>query len=95
MLGCRSFRIERNSRSNRFIAEPETAWLRLKTRARKPRELAVLIEVAAWREQEAQQNTENQPERVLRSRSSRDTECAAKRENQGGDEVEAEACGLL
>jgi ribonuclease D len=37
-----------------YRAEPERAWLRLKTRVRKPRELAVLIEVAAWREREAQ-----------------------------------------
>lgn len=37
-----------------YRAEPDTAWERLKTRVRKPKELAVLIEVAAWREREAQ-----------------------------------------
>src|SRR5215467_2061099 len=37
-----------------YRAEPETAWERLKTRVRKPKELSVLMEVAAWREREAQ-----------------------------------------
>jgi ribonuclease D len=37
-----------------YRAEPERAWMRLKTRVRKPKELGVLIEVAAWREREAQ-----------------------------------------
>jgi len=37
-----------------YRMEPQKAWQRLKTRVRKPKELAVLIEVAAWREREAQ-----------------------------------------
>jgi ribonuclease D len=37
-----------------YRADPETAWERLKTRVRKPKELSVLMEVAAWREREAQ-----------------------------------------
>lgn len=37
-----------------YQAEPDLAWMRLKGRVRKPKELAVLMEIAAWREREAQ-----------------------------------------
>ncbi len=36
-----------------YRMDPDNAWQRLRTRVRKPKELAVLIEVAAWREREA------------------------------------------
>jgi ribonuclease D len=37
-----------------YALHPEDAWQRLKGRLRKPREIAVLMEAAAWREREAQ-----------------------------------------
>jgi ribonuclease D len=37
-----------------YEQHPENAWERLRHRARKPRDLAVLMELAAWREIEAQ-----------------------------------------
>ena len=37
-----------------YRMEPEEAWKRLKLRVRKPVELAILQELAAWREREAQ-----------------------------------------
>ena len=37
-----------------YEQHPEHAWERFKTRARKPRDLAVLMDLAAWRESEAQ-----------------------------------------
>ncbi len=37
-----------------YRLDPDCAWERLKARVRKPKELAVLMEVAAWREREAQ-----------------------------------------
>ncbi|MBN8984636.1 MAG: ribonuclease D, partial [Rhizobiales bacterium] len=48
-----------------YDADPSRAWERLKNRVRKPKELAILMEVAAWREREAQ--TRNVPRsRVLK-----------------------------
>lgn len=37
-----------------YETQPRDAWLRLKGRVRKPREVALLMELAAWRESEAQ-----------------------------------------
>ena len=37
-----------------YDLQPDAAWRRLKIRSRKPRYLAVLIELATWREEEAQ-----------------------------------------
>jgi len=37
-----------------YEQHPERAWERFKTRARKPRDLAVLMDLAGWRESEAQ-----------------------------------------
>lgn len=37
-----------------YEVRPENAWQRLKGRIRKPKELALLMELAAWREREAQ-----------------------------------------
>ncbi len=37
-----------------YLTEPKDAWRRLKMRARTPMELAIMIEVAAWRERTAQ-----------------------------------------
>lgn len=37
-----------------YEVKPENAWQRLKGRIRKPKEVALLMEVAAWREREAQ-----------------------------------------
>ena len=37
-----------------YRGDPELAWQRLKSRVRKPKDLGVLMEVAAWREREAQ-----------------------------------------
>lgn len=48
-----------------YEVKPENAWLRLKGRIRKPRELPLLMEIAAWREREAQ-NRDVPRQRVLK-----------------------------
>ncbi|AMJ59868.1 ribonuclease D [Bosea sp. PAMC 26642] len=48
-----------------YEVKPENAWQRLKGRIRKPKELALLIELAAWREREAQ-NRDVPRQRVLK-----------------------------
>jgi ribonuclease D len=48
-----------------YEVKPENAWQRLKGRIRKPKELALLMEVAAWREREAQ-NRDVPRQRVLK-----------------------------
>ncbi len=40
--------------SETYVTRPEDAWKRIKARVKKPQDMAVLVEVAAWREREAQ-----------------------------------------
>ncbi len=40
--------------SSTYEQHPENAWERFRTKVRRPRDLAVLMEIAAWREAEAQ-----------------------------------------
>ena len=48
-----------------YVVQPEDAWKRVKARVTKPRELAALQAIAAWRERRAQDN--NQPRgRILK-----------------------------
>ncbi|KAA0124872.1 ribonuclease D [Methylobacterium sp. P1-11] len=69
-----------------YRADPAQAWRRLSGRMRKPREIAVLMEVAAWRESEAQ--ARNVPRgRVLKDEAVIDIASAAPRN--------AEALGRL
>ncbi|HZY13495.1 MAG TPA: ribonuclease D [Beijerinckiaceae bacterium] len=69
-----------------YEQHPENAWERLKHRARKPRDLAALMELAAWREHEAQ--TRDVPRsRVLKDDALIDIAIAAPRD--------AEALGNL
>ena len=61
-----------------YRADPAQAWRRLSGRMRKPREIAVLMEVAAWREGEAQ--ARNVPRgRVLKDEAVIDVASAAPR----------------
>jgi ribonuclease D len=61
-----------------YRADPAQAWRRLAGRMRKPREIAVLMEVAAWRESEAQ--ARNVPRgRILKDEAVIDVASAAPR----------------
>jgi ribonuclease D len=61
-----------------YRADPELAWQRLGGRVRKPRELAVLMEVAAWREREAQ-NRDVPRSRILKDEAVVDVAISAPR----------------
>ncbi len=64
-----------------YRADPTQAWRRLSGRMRKPREIAVLSEVAAWREAEAQ--ARNVPRgRVLKDEAVIDVAAAAPRDQE-------------
>ncbi|HEX2726030.1 MAG TPA: ribonuclease D, partial [Beijerinckiaceae bacterium] len=69
-----------------YRADPANAWQRLSGRMRKAREIAVLMEVAAWREQEAQ-NRDVPRNRVLKDEAAIDVAVSAPRS--------AEALGRL
>ena len=61
-----------------YRADPAQAWRRLSGRMRKPREIAMLMEVAAWREREAQ--TRNVPRgRILKDEAVIDVATSAPR----------------
>ena len=61
-----------------YQADPVNAWRRLSGRMRKPREIAVLMEVAGWREREAQ--TRNVPRgRILKDEAVIDVASSAPR----------------
>jgi ribonuclease D len=65
-----------------YEQHPERAWERFKTRARKPRDLAVLMEICAWREKEAQ--TRDVPRsRVLKDDVLIEVALAAPRNSEG------------
>lgn len=88
-------RLEKTGRSHwlddemRILTSPDTyrndpaqAWVRLSGRIRKPREIAVLMEVAAWREREAQ-GRDVPRSRVLKDEAVLDVAVAAPRSVEG------------
>jgi ribonuclease D len=65
-----------------YETKPEDAWLRLRGRVRKPREVALLMELAGWRETEAQ--TKDVPRgRVLKDDALMDIVQRAPRDAEG------------
>ncbi|MBP5856119.1 ribonuclease D [Marivibrio halodurans] len=69
------------SSAETYRNEPEEAWRRLKARNAKPRMLAVLKEIAAWREREAQ-NRDVPRSRILRDDSLMDIAASAPRDTK-------------
>jgi len=53
-LGCLEDEMAVLTSPATYEQHPENAWERFRTRARKPRDIAVLMDIAAWREHEAQ-----------------------------------------
>ncbi|MEO1042900.1 MAG: ribonuclease D [Pseudomonadota bacterium] len=90
-------------RSDLYTTEPKDAWQRLKTRNAKPKELGPLIELAAWREREAQ--SRNVPRarivkddvlfEVARARPSNAQDLGRLRSIPNGFERSASAGGML
>jgi ribonuclease D len=69
-----------------YEVTPEDAWLRLRGRARKPRETVILMELAAWREREAQ--TRDVPrQRVMKDDAMMDIVQRAPRDEQALSEL--------
>jgi len=64
-----------------YEVEPEDAWRRMKLRVRNRRQLAVLMELAAWRERVAQEQDQSRP-RILKDEALNDVAVQAPQSTQ-------------